>query len=84
MDDRLGQGLGDHRVEELAVLDRADEGRDLVAGDLAHASIRSASERIGVRESVDCSMCQRRREKLSTIETSWPRAEKRIAVGQPR
>ena len=28
--------------------------------------------------------CQRRREKLSTTETSWPRAEKRRAVGQPR
>src|SRR5215218_3035743 len=49
-----------------------------------HASIRSASERIGVSESVECWVCQRRREKLSTTETSWPRAEKRIAVGQPR
>ena len=34
------------------------------------ASIRSASDRIGVRESVESSVCQRRREKLSTIETS--------------
>src|SRR5215207_5337323 len=49
-----------------------------------HASMRSASEPIGVSESVECWVCQRRREKLSTTETSWPRAEKRIAVGQPR
>src|SRR6266540_2687563 len=47
-------------------------------------SIRSASVEIGVSESVECSWCQRRREKLSTTDTSWPRAEKRIAVGQPR
>ena len=49
-----------------------------------HASIRSSRERIGVSESVPCFSCQRRREKLSTTETSCPPAEKRIAVGQPR
>ena len=48
------------------------------------ASIRSPSEAIGVSESVECSWCQRRREKLSTMKTSWPRAENRIAVGHPR
>ena len=49
-----------------------------------HASIRSPSEEIGVSELVECSWCQRRREKLSTMKTSWPRAENRIAVGHPR
>src|SRR3954454_3374109 len=49
-----------------------------------HAAIRSSSARIGVSESVPWFLCQVRREKLSTTETSWPRAEKRIAVGQPR
>src|SRR3954452_3324863 len=39
---------------------------------------------MGVSESVDCSRCQRRRAKLSTTATSSPRAEKRMAVGQPR
>src|SRR5215208_7390217 len=48
------------------------------------ASTRSASDPIGVSESVECWVCQRRREKLSTTETSCPRAENRIAVGQPR
>jgi hypothetical protein len=50
----------------------------------SHASILSVSEQIGVSESVECCTCQRRREKLSTTETSCPRAEKRIAVGHPR
>ena len=35
MDDRLGAGLGDDPLEELAVLDRADIAADLVSGDLA-------------------------------------------------
>jgi hypothetical protein len=48
------------------------------------ASIRSVKDAIGISESVDSSVCQRRREKLSTSETSWPRSEKRIAVGHPR
>src|SRR3954453_17234251 len=39
---------------------------------------------MGVSESVPWRLCHWRREKLSTTETSWPRAEKRIAVGQPR
>ena len=34
VDDRLGQGLGDHPVEEVAVLDRPDEGADLLAAHL--------------------------------------------------
>ena len=46
--------------------------------------MRSASGRIGVSDSVEFSLCQRRREKLSTTKTSCPRAEKRKAVGQPR
>ena len=35
MDDRLGAGLGDDLVEEVAVLDGADVAADLLAGDLA-------------------------------------------------
>src|SRR5215218_8285132 len=49
-----------------------------------HASMRSPRLAMGVSESVECWVCQRRREKLSTTETSCPRAENRIAVGQPR
>jgi hypothetical protein len=60
----------------IAWIERPDTSRQ--------ASIRSPSDAIGVSESVECSWCQRRREKLSTMKTSWPRAENRIAVGQPR
>jgi hypothetical protein len=35
VDDGLRQDLGDHAVEELAVLDVADEGVDVAPGDLA-------------------------------------------------
>ena len=35
VDDGLGQGLGDHAVEELAVLDVADERHDVAARNLA-------------------------------------------------
>src|SRR5215208_7203847 len=48
------------------------------------ASRRSVSEAIGVSESVESCVCQRRREKLSTTDTSCPACENRIAVGQPR
>ncbi len=34
VDDRLGADLGDDAVEEVAVLDRADEAADLLAGEL--------------------------------------------------
>src|SRR6476661_3133268 len=46
--------------------------------------MRGSRSAIGVSEPVPASSCQRRREKLSTTETSWPRAEKWSAVGQPR
>src|SRR5207247_4153103 len=49
-----------------------------------HASTRSGSRTIGVRESVPASAWSRRRSSLSMRWTSWPRAEKRMAVGQPR
>jgi hypothetical protein len=35
-----------------------------------HAPMRSASPLIGVSESVECSLCQRRLAKLSTTQTS--------------
>ena len=85
VDDRLGDDLVDHPVDERRVLHRADVDPDLPPPETSrHAATRSSSDAIGVSESVEFSVCQRRREKLSTIETSWPRAEKRIAVGQPR
>ena len=49
-----------------------------------HASMRSSSDTIGVRESPPTSSTQRLRAKLSTTATSWPLPENRIAVGQPR
>ncbi len=85
VDDRVGLGLGDHRVEELAVLDGADEAADAVAAECSsQAAMRASSSTIGVSESEPASPTQRRRAKLSTTETSWPRAEKRRAVGHPR
>ena len=84
VDHGLGPGLDDHLLEEGRVLDRPDVGADLAAGDLVPGLDPLVELRIGVSESVPWRSCQRRREKLSTTETSWPRAEKRIAVGQPR
>ena len=85
VDDRLGAGLGDDAVEEVAVLDRADEAADLASPESSfQAAIRSSRPAIGVSEPVPASSCQRRREKSSTTETSWPRAENLRAVGQPR
>ena len=49
-----------------------------------HAAMRSSRATIGVSESPPISSTQRRRAKLSTTATSWPRPENRIAVGQPR
>ena len=46
VDDRLGQRLGDHPVEELAVLDVADERHDLAPGH-ARATPRSAPPATG-------------------------------------
>jgi hypothetical protein len=40
--------------------------------------------RIGVRESHSSSMSISRRERLSTMATSWPRLDRRSAVGQPQ
>src|ERR1044072_6325896 len=50
----------------------------------AQASIRRSRSRIGVSESLPAASTQRRRAKLSTTVTSWPRAENLSAVDQPR
>ena len=48
------------------------------------ASSRSPIGRIGVRHSTSSSLSMFRRDRLSTIATSWPRADRCSAVGQPQ
>src|ERR1700683_4989281 len=49
-----------------------------------HAATRSCSDAIGIRLSVPPSRSHRRRLKLSTTQTSWPRFERYIACGHPK
>ncbi len=78
VDDRLGQGLGDHRVEE-ARRPRSCRRTDGSRCPRPRARPRSGrpARRSGSASRSRARVCQRRREKLSTIETSWPR------VGEP-
>src|SRR3984893_4888809 len=48
------------------------------------ARIRSPIGRIGVSDDASSSLSMLRRDKLSTITTSWCRAERYNAVGQPQ
>ena len=84
MDDRLGQRVGDDLVEELPVVDVADHRVDVAAGDLAPC-LDPLGERGDRGQGVGgVLVVPAAREKLSTMKTSCPRAEKRMAVGQPR
>src|ERR1700730_11268501 len=50
----------------------------------SQARIRSPIGRIGVSDDASSSLSMLRRDKLSTITTSWSRAERCNAVGQPQ
>ena len=57
VDDRLGGGLGDHLFEQVAVLDRADVGGDLLAGELPPGGdpvgqLGDRGQRVGARFAV--------------------------------
>ena len=85
VDDRLRTDVGEHPVEELGVLDRADEGADLVAR-RPRARPRSgrSSDAIGVSEPVGVLDMPAATGEVVDDRDLVPRAEKRIAVGQPR
>ena len=77
MDDGVRVALPDQRQQPVVVLGDVEVVEAISrAGDLAPGSSRSTIGAIGVSESTPSSLSILRRDRLSTIVTSWPRRDR--------